>query len=165
MMDLQVPVTEAVYTKKENVVVFNQLAVKIVMDPISNEDYFAWLDRRTRDIGQEVPGAQIAEKENARVAPPLNTAVYYDTSDYRILPTGALLRTSCNKITHAFCAFKMAQDQHSVRKDHRYVFAGEEKATIQRAPTSPEAVAIVTRLLARKDIEHPGTFLERCYGI
>jgi hypothetical protein len=165
MIDLQVPVNEEVYSKKENVVVFNQLAVKIIMDSVSNEEYFAWLDRRIHDIGEKVPGAQIAEKENARLSPPLNTAVYYDTDDYQILPTGALLRTSCNKITHAFCAFKMAQDDHSVRKDHRYVFAGEEKATIQSAPTSPEAVAIVKRLLVRKDIEHPGTFLERYYGI
>jgi hypothetical protein len=165
MVDLQVPTHEEVYSKKENVVVFNQLAVKVVMDSVSNEDYFAWLDRRREDIGKKVPGAQIAEKENARQAPPLNIAVYYDTDDFRILPTGALLRTSCNRITHAFCAFKMAQDQHSVRKDHRYVFAGEEKATIQQAPASREAVAIVTRLLARKDIEHPGTFLERHYGI
>ncbi len=165
MPDLQVPTLEEVYTKKENIVVFNQLAVKIVMDSVSNEDYFAWLDRRIADIGQKVPGAQIAEKVNARNSPPLNIAVYYDTDDYRILATGALLRTSCNRITHAFCAFKMAQDEHSVRKDHRYVFAGEEKTTIQQAPTSREAVAIVGRLMARKDIEHPGTFLERSYGI
>jgi hypothetical protein len=165
MTDLRVPTGEPVYSKRTNVVVFNQLAVKIEMDDVTNDEYFAWLDRRIRDIGDAVPGAQIAEKEHARTSPPLNTAVYYDTEDYRILPTGALLRTSCNRITHAFCAFKLAQDDHSVRRDHRYVFDGEEKRTIQQAPTSPEAVAIVQRLLARKDVEHPGTFLERHYGI
>jgi hypothetical protein len=165
MTKLALPVDEAVYRKQADVVVFNQLAVKIAMDSVSNAEYFAWLDRLTREIGDLVPGAQIAEKEKARTSPPLNTAVYYDTDDYRILPTGALLRTSCNRITHAFCAFKMAQDDHSVRRDHRYVFDGKEKRTVQQAPTSEEAVAIVRRLLSRKDIEHPGTFLERCYGI
>lgn len=162
-MTLRVP--EEVYTKQDAVTLFNQLAVKIEMDTVSNPDYFAWLDRTTAEIGRLVPGAQIAEKEHARTDPPLNIAVYYDTDDYRILPTGALLRTSCNKITHAFCAFKQAQDAHSVRGDYRYVFDGEEKRTIQLAPTSKEAVAIVSRLLARKDIEHPGTYLERAYGI
>lgn len=165
MTDLQMPSREDVYTKREHVVVFNQLAVKIPMDTVSNEQYYTWLDRMTLSIGQLVPGAQIAEKEHARETPPLNIAVYYDTDDYQILPTGALLRTSCNRITHAFCAFKMAQDGHSVRKDHRYVFDGEEKRTIQQAPTSKEAVVIVKRLLARKDIEHPGTYLEKYYNI
>lgn len=165
MSDLKIPVHEPVYTRDEQVVVFNQLAVKVEMDTVSNEDYYAWLDRMTAGIGGLVPGAEIAEKPNARVSPPLNTAIYYDTDDYRILPTGALLRTSCNKITHAFCAFKMAEDAHSVRRDHRYVFDGEEKATIQRAPDSPEAVAVVRRLLTRRDVEHPGVHLEAHYGI
>ncbi len=165
MVNLQVPSDEAVYTKKESVVVFNQLAVKIEMDSVSNEEYFTWLDEMTEQIGRIVPGTQIAEKENSRNSPPLNTAVYYDTEDYRILPTGALLRTSCNKITHAFCAFKNAQDEHSVRRDHRYVFSGNEKSIIQNAPTSKEAIAIVNNLLSRTDIEHPGTFLEEYYGI
>lgn len=165
MINLQMPSGEDVYSKKENVVVFNQLAVKIEMDSVSNEEYYSWLDQMTAKIGSIIPGAKIAEKEHARQSPPLNIAVYYDTDDYKILKTGALLRTSCNKITHAFCAFKMAQDEHSVRRDHRYVFDGEEKRTIQNAPTSKEAVAIVRRLLSRKDIEHPGTFLERHYGI
>lgn len=159
------PAGQEVYTKKDNIVVFNQLAVKIEMDSVTNDEYFAWLDRMTVCIRSEINGAEIAEKANARVSPPLNTAVYYDTEDYRLLTTGALLRTSCNKITHAFCAFKMAHDEHSVRKDHRYVFADTEKKTIQTDPTSREAVAIVTRLLMRNDIEHPGTFLERNYGI
>ncbi len=116
-------------------------------------------------VGDRVPGARIVEKEHARQAPPLNTAIYYDTEDYRILRTGALLRTSCNKITHAFCAFKAAQDENHVRRDHRHVFDGEEKATIQAAPDSPEAVAVVQRLLARTDIQHPGLHLEETYGI
>jgi hypothetical protein len=165
MTDLQLPSDEPVYAREGSVVVFNQLAIKIKMDTVSNPSYFKWLDRMTVEIGENVPGAQIAEKETARTAPPLNTAVYYDTVDYQILPTGALLRTSCNRITHAFCAFKRAQDGHNVRRDHRYVFEGEEKRTIQEDPTSNDAVAIVRRLLARKDIQHPGTYLEQSHGI
>jgi hypothetical protein len=165
MNDLRLPSDQPVFSKRADVVVFNQLAMKIEMDDVTNDEYFAWLDDMTREIGAAVTNAQIAEKEQARTSPPLNTAVYYDTEDYRILPTGALLRTSCNRITHAFCAFKLAQDEHSVRRDHRYVFDGEEKRTIQQAPTSPQAVAIVRRLLRRKDIEHPAIFLERHYGI
>jgi hypothetical protein len=160
---LQMPPT--IYTRDGPSVVFNQLAVKIEMDAVSNERYFRWLDDMRAQIAETVPGSQIAEKEHARISPPLNTAIYYDTEDYRLLPTGALLRTSCNRITHAFCAFKAPQDRNGVRNDHRYVFAGEEKATIQNAPASPEAVAIVKSLLSRTDIEHPGTFLGRHLGI
>jgi hypothetical protein len=166
MSSLQMPSDDGVYsTKDDGLVIFNQLALKIEMDSVSNEQYYAWLDDMAQGIGRCVPGAQIAEKPNARTSPPLNTAIYYDTRDYRLLATGALLRTSCNKITHAFCAFKMAHDEHSVRRDHRHVFAGEEKRTIQAAPASDAAVAIVKRLLARTDIEHPGTFLAQRYGI
>ncbi|HYH05064.1 MAG TPA: hypothetical protein VEC37_18380 [Bacillota bacterium] len=166
MDNLQMPSEEAVYSvERDNLVIFNQLALKIEMDSVTNEAYYAWLDEMKATIGQLVAGAEIAEKENARMTPPLNTAIYYDTDDYQILPTGALLRTSCNVITHAFCAFKKAQDAHSVRRDHRHVFSGEEKRIIQQAPASPEAVAVVKRLLARKDIEQPGTFLELNYGI
>jgi len=162
-MDLRVP--QDVYSKQDQVVLFNQLAVKVGMDRVSNADYYTWLDRMTAQIGELVPGAAIAEKPNARSAPPLNTAIYYDTADYRILPTGALLRTSCNVITHAFCAFKAVEDSHKVRGDYRYVFEGEEKATIQRAPASAAAVGIVKRLLARRDIVHPGRLLEQQVGI
>jgi len=165
MRNLQLPSNEPVYSKNTNGVIFNQLALKIKMDAVSNDDYFNWLDEMHTHVGEMVPGAQIAEKDGARQSPPLNTAVYYDTADYRVLPTGALLRTSCNKITHAFCAFKMKEDDHAVRRDHRYVFADEEKRTIQDNPTGADAVAIVRRLLSRKDIEHPGTFLERNFGI
>lgn len=158
---------EAVYskTKDSDLVLFNQLAVKIEMDTVSNEDYFAWLDRMADEIGSRVPGAQIAEKEDSRIVPLLNTAVYYGTSNYALLPTGSLLRTSCNRITHAFCAFKLVQDKHSVRRDYRYVFADEEKRAIQIVPTSEKSVGIVRRLLARTDIEHPGTYVQRYYGI
>jgi hypothetical protein len=164
-MKLQLPVGEAVYSKNGQMVLFNQLALKIEMDTVSNEEYFGWLDKMVTDVGERVPGAAIAEKENARQTPPLNTAIYYDTPDYRLLPTGSLLRTSCNRITHAFCAFKLAQDEHSTRRDFRYVFDGDEKRVIQNAPTSEEAVGIVRRLLARSDIEHPGTFVQRLYDI
>ena len=76
-----------------------------------------------------------------------------------------MLRTSCNRITHAFCAFKAAEDGDGIREDHRHVFADAEKRTIQVAPASFEAVAIVTRLLARRDIDHPGRSLHREYSI
>ena len=162
---LTMPQPDDVYYRQDDVVIFNQLARKIPMDGVSNDAYYAWLDEMTGSIGQIIPGAEIAEKPHAREAPPLNTAIYYDTPDRRILPTGALLRTSCNKITHAFCAFKMAEDGGSVRKDHRYVFEGDEKRAIQTEPDGPAAVAIVTNLLRRSDIDHPGTFLEAAHGI
>ena len=61
------------------------------------------------DVGQAIRGARIRPRSqtpgNTR---PLNTAIYYDTPELAIMPTGALLRTSCNKITRAFCAFKAA---------------------------------------------------------
>lgn len=163
MSNLRMP--EQVYTRQNNTVAFNQLAVKVEMDSVANAEYYAWLDRRRADVARRIEGAEIAEKPTARSSPPLNTAIYYDTSDYQLLPTGSLLRTSCRIDTHAFCAFKLAQDEHGVRGDLRYVFEGEEKKTIQMAPASPEAVAIVRRLLARADIRHPGTCLEEYYGI
>jgi hypothetical protein len=163
MTELRMP--EHVYGKQGELVAFNQLAVKIKMDGVDNDAYFGWLDRITDAIGRQVQGAQIAEKPSARTQPPLNTAIYYDTTNYRILPTGALLRTSCNKITHAFCAFKDVEDAHGVRNDNRYVFDGEEKRTIQAAPASEAAVSIVKRLLRRKDIVHPGTRLRERHGI
>jgi hypothetical protein len=163
MSDLRMP--EFIYGRTVDSVVFNQLAVKVEMDSVPNQEYYAWLDCRKSDIARYIPGAEIAEKPNARISPPLNTAVYYDTADYRLLPTGALLRTSCRIDTHAFCAFKQAQDEHSVRQDHRHVFQGDEKRIIQTAPTSPEAVAIVMTLLSRTNIRHPGTYLQECYGI
>jgi hypothetical protein len=115
-------------------------------------------------LPQLVTGAEIAEKPSARLAPVLNTGVYYDTADRQVLQTGSLLRTTC-AVTHAFCAFKLADDGKHVRKDHRFVFQGRDKRVIQGSPGSPEAVTIVKGLLARTDIEHPGTFLERYHGI
>jgi hypothetical protein len=163
MTALKMP--EVVYMKIDSIVVFRQLGIKIPMDTIKRADYFVWLDRMSSTIGSLVSGAQIVEKTEARVAPPLNTAIYYDSRDYGILPTGALLRTSCNRITHAFCAFKDSQSPDGVRKDHRFVFEGKEKKLIQDAPSSEAAVAVVKHLLCRKDIVQPGTYLERALGI
>lgn len=154
-----------VYARSGDSVVFRQLGVKVEMDPVSIGDYYRWLDDMIVHVGDLVPGAKIVEKTDARLLPPLNTAIYYDTTDYRILPTGALLRTSCNRITHAFCAFKAVEDGGGVREDHRHIFAGAEKRIIQVAPASPEAAAIVTGLLARTDIDHPGVWLRRECGI
>lgn len=165
MSTLLLPIDEPVYRRHGNAVVFNQLALKIEMDTVPDAAYFSWLDSMAREIRQRVPGARIVEKADARTAPPLNTAVYYDTSDHAILPTGALLRTSCNKRTHAFCAFKERENQNSVRRDHRWVFEGAEKAAIQADPTSARAVAVVRRLLARTEVEHPGLYLRRALGI
>ena len=161
--DLKVPAD--VYFHDGDVVQFNQLAVKVEMDPVDNDAYFAWLDGMTAEVGNLVPGAAIAEKDGARDHPPLNTAVYYDTPDRALLATGSLLRTSCNIITHAFCAFKKVEDEHGVRNDHRWVFDGEQKRTIQTAPTSPAAVAIVRSLMTRRDVQHPGTLLRQAHGI
>jgi len=165
MTQLTMPEGDTIYFRSDAVTIFNQLARKIPMDGVSNPAYYAWLDRTKASVGRHVHGAEIAEKPGARETPPLNTAIYYDTPDRRILPTGALLRTSCNTITHAFCAFKMAEDGGSVRKDHRYVFDGEAKRTIQQAPDSAPAVNIVQHLLRRTDIAHPGSFLQQVYGI
>ena len=119
----------------------------------------------TKIIGGLVPGAEIAEKSYARTEPRLNTGVYYDTEDYRLLKSGMVLRTTCNIKTHAFCAFKLDENNEHIRQDHRYVFEGDAKETIQRDPTSPEAIAYVKEMLARTDIEHPGTHLKELTGI
>lgn len=158
--------SESVYKRNGHFAVFNQFGAKLDFhNQTSDEDYYAWLDAMIVDIGRLVPGAEIAEKSYARAEPRMNTGVYYDTADYRLLQMRLILRTTCNKKTHAFCAFKQGEDEHQVRRDHRYVFEGEEKATIQQAPASPESAAIVQRLLRRTDIEHPGTHLARLTGI
>ena len=164
-MDPDLKVPAAVYFHDGDIVQFNQLAVKVEMDSVGNDQYFAWLDEMKEEVRGLVPGAAIAEKDGAREHPPLNTAVYYDTADRALLETGSLLRTSCNVVTHAFCAFKKAEDEHGVRNDHRWVFDGEQKRTIQTAPTSSGAVAIVRSLMSRRDVQHPGTLLERAHGI
>src|SRR6266568_516649 len=93
--------------------------------------YFDWLDGVIAGIGRLIPGAAIREKANDRLDPRRNTGVYYDTSDYRLLHSHMVLRTTSNPKTHAFCAFKYGADDNDVRRDHRYVFDGEEKKTIQ----------------------------------
>ena len=144
---------------------FNQLAVKIKMDHVSDDAYFKWLDQYIKNTSEENENYTFLEKEGVRTEPPLNTAVYYDTKDHMLLPTGALLRTSCNKITHAFCAFKLPEDSYGNRLDRRYVFEGNEKKIIQMHPYSSEAVKIVKGLLSRTDIDHPGYYFEKHFGI
>jgi len=158
--------SDAIFTRNGNSVVFNQLGVKLELDSnVTDESYYAWLDEMIKRIGTLVAGAQIAEKSYARTEPRLNTGVYYDTLDRKLLRSGAVLRTTCNVKTHAFCAFKAPTDQENVRRDHRYIFEGEEKAMIQSAPRSPSSFAIVRQLLGRTDIDQPGVHLLRSYGI
>jgi hypothetical protein len=152
---------DPVYTKTGDLIFSNQLGVKIAMDSVSNADYYAWLDDITATVGSLVVGAEIVEKPGARVSPSLHIAVYYDTADFRILPTGALLRAT----SRAYCTFKAPADGRRIRRDQRYVFQGRERAIIEQAPESAEAVAVVKRLLTRTDIEQPGTQLRTWYGI
>lgn len=157
---------EGVYSRSGSFAVFNQRDIKLEFkDSTSKAEYYRWLDDMTAQIGRLVPGAEIAEKSYARAEPRINTDVYYDTADYRLLHDGMVLRTTCNKNSHAFCAFKLAEGDHDVRRDHRYMFEGDDKLAIQTAPTSPQAVAIMKRLLARNDLEHPGLHLARATGI
>jgi hypothetical protein len=164
MPELQLPSGEDVFAHHGKVALFYQLGVKVDLTQSTTAQYFSWLDDIKRRLPQLVPGAEIGEKIRARTCPILNTGVYYDTSDYQVLPTGSLIRTTC-AVTHAFCAFKLADDGKHVRKDHRYVFQGKEHRVIQGRPASAEAVQIVRRLLSRTDIDHPGTFLHRYHGI
>lgn len=154
-----------VYEKNIGHNAFNQLAVKIDMNSISDREYFDWLDMMILEVPKQILGVTFLEREGVRDNPPLNTAVYYDTSDYKILPTNALLRTSCSMRTHAFCAFKSAEDSYGNRMDRRHVFQGEQKKIIQEAPYSKEAISIVQSLLARTDLDHPGVFLKKELGI
>lgn len=154
-----------IFQENEGHNAFNQLAVKVDANSISDSDYFAWLDKTIQTFKKDFPDFTFLEQEGVRFSPPLNTAVYYDTRQYSLLPTGSLLRTSCNKLTHAFCAFKMPEDQYGNRMDRRYVFKGHEKKTIQDNPYSDESVSVVKNLLGRSDIDHPGVFLEKSYGI
>jgi hypothetical protein len=149
-----------------NLVLFNQYGPKLAFpNDVENTTYFNWLDNITADIGMLVPGSLIREKANDRSDPRRNTGVYYDTADYRLLHGHMVLRTTSNPKTHAFCAFKYGADDNEIRRDHRYVFDGEEKAIIQADPTSDAAVRTVHQLLARRDIRHPGTFLAEDTGI
>ncbi|WP_208354226.1 hypothetical protein [Pseudaestuariivita rosea] len=168
MIDLQINTGNAdrpIYQTGNGHNLFNQLAVKVDMDRVEDDAYFAWLNSVPSEIDKHIPGVSFLERDGVRHSPPTNIAVYYDTHDYQLLPTGALLRTSCSKLTHAFCAFKMAEDEHGNRLDRRHVFEGDKKATIQREPYSPKSIKIVNDLLIRTDIEQPGYFLQREMGI
>jgi hypothetical protein len=154
------------FRRDRDFVLFNQYGLKLDFpNNTSNADYYSWLDETTAHIDEVISGASIIEKSGARTEPRRNTGVYYDTRDYKLLAKNMVLRTTCNPKTHAFCAFKLGENEQHVRRDHRYIFDGDEKLTIQRAPNSPEAEAIVKRLLARTDIVHPGTFLRELTGI
>lgn len=165
-LSLAPPEDEPIFVRRGDFIVFNQLGVKLELDKnLSPDRYFTWLDNMRLRIGELVDGAKIVEKEYARTQPRLNTGVYYDTPERDLVNLGAVLRTTCNKLTHAFCALKEPETADGVRRDHRYVFEGEEKECIQDNPTSPDAVAIVKRLLSRDDVEHPGLYLRQRYGI
>lgn len=164
-MSLVVDTEGSVHEKHGEYNVFRQLAVKVFADNINDEQYYKWLDEVPLELKSRFPTVEFKERDWVRANPPLNTAVYYDTPDYSILPTGALLRTSCSKLTHAFCAFKMPEDSTGNRLDRRHVFEGEDKATIQNDPSGQAAVTIVKKLITRRDTDQPGTFLELATGI
>lgn len=165
MKELKIDHLTPVFEVRNGHNVFRQLAVKVDMNGVPDHEYFAWLDFVIREASGGTSKVLFLEKEGVRTDPPLNTAVYYDTVDYKLLPTGALLRTSCNKVTHAFCAFKMPETVSGTRLDRRHVFQGEEKKQIQTAPFCDASIAIVKRLLRRTDIEQPGMFLFEEFGI
>jgi hypothetical protein len=157
---------DLVFHRDGNFVRFNQRGVKIMFpNDVPDQPYYNWLDDITRDIGNKVPGSQIVEKSIEREQPRRNSGTYYDTEQYDLLHGHMALRTTSNPKTHAFCAFKFGEDESGVRRDHRYVFEGEDKVTIQQGPSSPAAVRAVHRLLERRDIVHPGTVMEESTGI
>lgn len=164
-MSLVVDTEGSVHEKHGEYNIFRQLAVKLFADHITDEEYYKWLDEVPLELKSRFPSVEFKERDWVRANPPLNTAVYYDTPHYDILPTGALLRTSCSRLTHAFCAFKMPEDSTGNRLDRRHVFEGEEKATIQNDPSGPSAVGIVKSLISRHDVDQPGTFLKMATGI
>ncbi|QKJ89265.1 hypothetical protein PMPD1_4367 (plasmid) [Paramixta manurensis] len=164
-MSLVVDTEGSVHEKHGEYNIFRQLAVKVFADHINDESYYKWLDEVPLELKSRFPSIEFKERDWVRANPPLNTAVYYDTPGYDILPTGALLRTSCSRLTHAFCAFKMPEDSTGNRLDRRHVFEGEEKATIQNDPSGPASVGIVKKLITRHDVDQPGTFLEMATGI
>jgi hypothetical protein len=154
------------FRREGGFVVFNQYGLKLDFDNDTPEAlYYDWLDDMISYIGEVITGASIVEKENDRTDPRRNTGVYYDTQDYRLLAYNVVLRTTSNPKTHAFCAFKLGENQNQIRRDHRHIFQGDDKATIQRAPTSPAAEAIVKTLLGRADIVQPGKYLYDLTGI
>lgn len=156
----------AVFQREGNFVQFSQYGLKLnISDNVSDAEYYQWLDEIITRIGEMVPGGTIVEKDDARTEPRYNAGVYYDTADYQLLRGRMVLRTTCNPKTHAFCAFKYGQDENHVMHDHRHIFEGVDKLTIQRDPTSEEAVMIVKNLLRREDIMHPGMVLRQATGI
>ncbi|PIF06757.1 hypothetical protein [Candidatus Pantoea floridensis] len=164
-MSLVVDTEGSVHEKHGEYNIFRQLAVKVFADHIDDAQYYKWLDEVPLELKSRFPSVEFKERDWVRASPPLNTAVYYDTPAYDILPTGALLRTSCSRLTHAFCAFKMPEDATGNRLDRRHVFEGEEKSTIQNDPSGHAAVSIVKNLITRRDVDQPGTFLKLATGI
>jgi hypothetical protein len=154
------------FDREGDFVVFRQFGFKLDFpDTVPEWLYYRWLDETIKSIGDLVSGASIVEKESERSEPRRNIGVYYDTDAYRLLFANVILRTTSNPRTHAFCAFKLGEDQDHVRRDHRYVFDGAEKHIIQNSPTSAEAELVVKRLLRRTDILQPGAILREMTGI
>jgi hypothetical protein len=157
---------EPIYVREGNLVLFNQRGVKIECPPeLPIKRYDDWLDKETQTIGKYVSGAKMLEKVDDRLDPRKNTGVYYDSVDYALLDNHSVLRTTSNPKTHAFCAFKRGIDADGIRRDHRYVFDGPDKVTIQSGPTSDEAFEVVKRLLRRSDVDHPGRYLKEVTGL
>jgi hypothetical protein len=160
------PAENRIFERRGDLVLFSQRGVKLWFpNDTADSEFYGWLDEMIATIGTVVHGAKIVEKPNDREDPRRNTGVYYDTDDLRLLREHLVLRTTSNPKTHAFCAFKRGEDEHHVRQDHRYVFDGNEKRTIQLDPASDQAIAIVKALLARTDIEHPGSYLREATGL
>lgn len=156
----------AIFRREGNFVRFDQYGLKLnLRDDISDAEFYQWLDEMIAHSGEMVAGAAIVEKDDARTQPRYNAGVYYDTADYRLLRDRMVLRTTCNPITHAFCAFKYGQNENHVMRDHRHIFEDAEKLAIQKDPISEESVAIVKNLLRRTDIMHPGIVLRQATGI
>jgi len=157
---------DPVFVRSGDFVRFQQYGVKLDFpNEVGNEEYYSWLDEMIASIDRLVPGARIVEKEQDRSDPRRNSGVYYDTDDYRLLCGHMVLRTTSNPKTHAFCAFKYGADEKGIRRDHRYIFDGEDKFTVQTSPTGDAAVAVVKRLLSRQDVMHPGIVLAEATGI
>ncbi|MXP68010.1 hypothetical protein [Pantoea sp. Aalb] len=164
-MVLMVDTQGSIHEKHGEYNIFRQLSVKIFADHINDIEYYKWLNEIQIEIKYKFPTIEFKERNGVRITPPLNTAVYYDNDNYQIIPTGSLLRTSSNKLTHAFCAFKMPEDLTGNRIDRRHVFKDKEKKIIQEDSISPEAIHIVKKLITRSDVDQPGTFLEVTTGI
>jgi hypothetical protein len=156
----------SIFERDGDFVRFAQSGHKVTFpSAVSDGDFYRWLDRQIADIADAIPGASIVERAEERLAPRKNSGIYYDTPDLRLLQADVVLRTTSNPKTHAYCACKFGQDAEQVRRDHRYVFSGKDKQTIQNDPGGAAAVATVMRLMARRDIPHPGSVLLAKTGI